>query len=331
MTEPDPFAARSMLVTGASGIVGSWLVRSLLGQGASVVALIRDADPRSELFRSGDDRRVVRVQGDLEDLNLLERIIVKYEIEVIFHLGAQTQVRHAEIHPFATLEANVRGTYNLLEAARRCPASVVGFVVASSDKAYGRVARLPYREEDPLAGASIYDASKSSADLLTAAYARTFGLPIGIARCGNIYGGGDLNWDRIVPGTIRSLLQGQRPIIRSDGTLRRDYLYVDDAVGGYLALARALVGGRERGEAFNFGHGVGLSVVDLVKEIGLAVDRSDLSPDIRSDVTNEIQDQWLDSTKARTRLEWEPSIGLPEGLALSVDWYRRMLGSAHAG
>jgi len=325
MTDSGAYAGRTVFVTGASGIVGSWLVRSLLAGGASVVVLLRDEDPRSELARSGDGRRVARVRGSLEDVALLERALVEYEVDVVFHLGAQTQVRHAQRQPFGTLEANVRGTYNLLEAAHRVDRPLRALVVASSDKAYGESQTLPYTEDHPLAGRNIYDASKSACDLLTSAYANSYDLPIGIARCGNIYGGGDLNWDRIVPGTIRSLLRGEHPIIRSDGTLRRDYLFVDDAVAGYLNLGAALIGGREHGEAFNFGHGKAVAVLQLVEEIGRVVGRTDLAPIVQSDAPNEIPAQWLDATKARTRLGWAPAFTLQEGLGRAVEWYREVL------
>jgi CDP-glucose 4,6-dehydratase len=325
MTDPAAFSGRTTLVTGASGVVGSWLVRGLLAAEASVIALVRDEDPRSELFRSGDDRRVVRVRGSLEDVALIERTVVEHEVDAVFHLGAQTQVRHAQRQPFGTLEANVRGTYNLLEAVRRAGRPVGALVVASSDKAYGESSVMPYTEAHPLAGRNIYDASKSAADLLASAYAVSYGLPIGIARCGNIYGGGDLNWDRIVPGTIRSLLRGEHPIIRSDGTPRRDYLFVDDAVTGYLALGAALLDGREHGEAFNFGHGEPVAVLKLVEEIGSAVGRTDLTPVVRSDAPNEIPAQWLDATKARTRLGWTAAFSLRGGLTRTVAWYREAL------
>ena len=318
-------AGRTVFVTGASGIVGSWLVRALLGDGASVVALVRDDDPRSEFVRSGDDRRVNGVHGSLQDLAMLERVLIQYEVDVVFHLGAQTQVRHAQRQPWATMEANVRGTYNLLEAVRRTGSQVKALVVASSDKAYGESPTLPYTEAHPLAGRNIYDASKSAADILTSAYGTSFDLPLGIARCANIYGGGDLNWDRIVPGTIRSLLRGQAPIIRSDGTLQRDYLHVDDAVTAYLALGAALMDGRERAEAFNFGHGRPVSVLEIVEAIGEAVGRPDLAPVIRSDAPNEIPAQWLDSAKATSRLGWTPELTLSAGLERTVPWYREAL------
>jgi CDP-glucose 4,6-dehydratase len=265
------------------------------------------------------------VRGTLEDLVLLERVLVEYEVDVIFHLGAQTQVRHAQRQPWATMEANVRGTYNLLEAVRRCPRHVQAVVIASSDKAYGASDALPYTEEHPLAGRNIYDASKSAADLLASAYANSYGLPLGIARCGNIYGGGDLNWDRIVPGTIRSLLWGEAPIIRSDGTLQRDYLHVDDVVTGYLALGEALMVGHELGEAFNFGSGRPVAVLEIVNEIAKVLGRTDLAPIIKSDAPNEIAAQWLDASKAASRLGWTPALTLSEGLRRTAEWYRAVL------
>ena len=325
MTEPGAYIGKTVFVTGASGIVGSWLVRALLGAQVTVVALVRDEDPRSELVRSGDDRRVVRVTGSLEDVVTLERALVQYEVDVVFHLGAQTQVRHAQRQPLATLESNVRGTYNLLEAVRRAARPVEALIVASSDKAYGSSATLPYTETHPLAGRNVYDASKSAADLIATSYGISYELPIGVARCANIYGGGDLNWDRIVPGTIRSLLRGEPPVIRSDGTLQRDYLYVDDAVSAYLALGAALMSGGERGEAFNFGNDEPVTVLDLVDHIRRAVGRTALAPVIQSDAPNEIPAQWLDSTKARTRLGWVPAFGLSDGLSKTVEWYRQAL------
>jgi CDP-glucose 4,6-dehydratase len=325
MTDPKAFGGRTVFVTGASGIVGSWLVRSLLGAGAIVVALVRDDDPRSELVRSGDDRRIVRVHGSLEDSTVLERALVQYDVGVVFHLGAQTQVRHAQRQPLATFDSNVRGTYNLLEAARRSGRPIEAVVVASSDKAYGATATLPYTESHPLAGRNIYDASKSAADLIASAYGSSYRIPIGVARCANIYGGGDLNWDRIVPGTVRSLLRGERPLIRSDGTLQRDYLYVDDAVSAYLTLGAALLDGLEGGEAFNFGNDAPVAVLDLVDEITRAVGSPELAPVIQSDAPNEIPAQWLDSTKARTRLGWTPVFSLPDGLERTVAWYREAL------
>ena len=325
MTETNVYESKTVFVTGASGIVGSSLVRELLAQRAAVVALLRDESPNSELMRSGDYRRITCVRGSLEQPDVLERALVEYEVDAIFHLGAQTQVRHAQRHPFGTLEANVRGTYNLLEVVRRLDRPAEALVIASSDKAYGDSEDLPYTEAHPLAGRNIYDASKSAADMLASAYAESYSLPVGIARCGNIYGGGDLNWDRIVPGTIRSLVRGQRPIIRSDGTPSRDYLFVDDAVSAYLLLGASLMRGLEHGEAFNFGHGEPVAVLDLVSEIIEVVGRHDLPPEILSESPNEIQAQWLDASKAKSRLRWTPAFTLRSGLGRTVEWYLELL------
>jgi CDP-glucose 4,6-dehydratase len=314
-----------VLVTGAGGILGSWLIRALLGEHALVIALLRDEDPRSEFVRSGDVERVIRVRGDLMDVAQLERLLAQYEPTVIFHLAAQTQVPNALRQPHATLESNVRGTYNVLDAARRAHAGVGAIVIASSDKAYGDATPPPYREDQALAGRFIYDVSKSAADMISSAYARSYGLPVGIARCANIYGGGDLNWSRIVPGTTRALIDGERPVIRSNGMLGRDYLFVDDAVSGYLALGRALLAGRQCGEAFNFGNGVPISVLAMVGEIQRAVGRTDLEPLVQGAELPEIPVQWLDSTKASAHLDWAPKVALPDGLARTVAWYREVL------
>ncbi len=233
------FEGRRVLVTGATGMVGSWLVKELLAQGAVVVALVLDLDPQSELVRSGDIDRCSVVNGALQDFATLERAINLHETDSVFHLGAQTIVEVAHRYPLATWEANVRGTYNLLEACRTHAGLVERIVVASSDKAYGEAEVLPYTEESPLAACHPYEVSKAAGDLIALSYHQTYGLPVAIARCGNIFGGGDLNWSRIVPGTIRSLLREERPVLRSDGTFRRDYVYVKDAAQAYVGLAAA--------------------------------------------------------------------------------------------
>jgi CDP-glucose 4,6-dehydratase len=320
------FHGISILVTGATGIVGGWLVHRLLDIGGEVTVLLRDEPANAELFRSGDINRVTRVRGELEDGRLLERILVDYDVRLVFHLGAQTQVVTAHREPLGTLEANVRGTYQLLDAARR-QADSPAVVVASSDKAYGASPSLPYTENHPLAGRGIYEASKSAADLIATAYAGAYGMPIAIARCGNIYGGGDLNWDRIVPGTIRSLLAGERPVLRSDGRPRRDYLYVADAVSAYLRLAEALLGGEAAGEAFNFGHNEPVSVTRIVDELRDIVGRTDLEPVVLATATDEIPDQYLDASKAADRLDWHPAFGLRQGLLETVAWYRQLLAA----
>lgn len=305
-------------------MVGGWLVHELLHLGGEVVILLRDEPAQAELFRSGDVGRVNRVHGDLENSRLLERILVDYDVRLVFHLGAQTQVVTAHRDPLGTLEANVRGTYQLLEAVRRQthPPAVI---LASSDKAYGASDTLPYREDHPLAGRGIYDVSKSAADLIATAYAVSYGLPLAIARCGNIYGGGDLNWDRIVPSTVRSLLAGESPVLRSNGRPRRDYIYVRDAVSAYVRLAEAVLATRMSGEAFNFGHNEPISVLQIVDELRAILARMDLEPIILNTATMEIPDQYLDVSKAITQLGWRPEFGLREGLIETVDWYRGLL------
>jgi CDP-glucose 4,6-dehydratase len=308
-----------VLVTGGTGIVGGWLVPRLLERGADVVVLVRDEPAGAQLYRSGDVNRVTRVRGGLEDERLLGRILADYEVRLVIHLGAQTQVVTAMHDPLGTLESNVRGTYNLLEAARR-QIRPPALVIASSDKAYGT-------SDTPLAGRGIYDVSKTAADLIATAYAQSYALPVVIARCGNIYGGGDLNWERIVPGTIRALLAGQRPVLRSDGSPRRDYLYVEDAVNAYMRLAEVVLSGRQAGEAFNFGHNKPVSVVEIVDELRNILGRRDLEPVILGSASMEIPDQYLDASKAARVLDWRPAFGLHEGLMHTVEWYRD-LGAA---
>jgi CDP-glucose 4,6-dehydratase len=243
---------KQVLITGCTGFLGSWLTMRLVEAGADAVGLIRDQTPHSELVRTGTDRQMTIVQGDICDYPLIERTLGEYEIEYIFHLAAQTQVPIANRVPLSTFETNIKGTWILLEAARRNP-TVKGIVVASSDKAYGHQPHLPYTEDAPLEGRHPYDVSKSCADLITRSYAESYRLPVAITRFANLYGGGDLNWNRIVPGTIRSLVRGERPVIRSDGTFKRDYIFVQDAVSGYLKVAQYLADTEDYGQAFNFG------------------------------------------------------------------------------
>lgn len=316
---------RRVLVTGATGIVGSWLVKALLTRGAHVVALIRDTDPQSELLRSGDIQRVSVVNGVLEDLWAVERAISLHEVDTVFHLGAQTLVGVAHRAPLSTFESNIRGTYNLLEACRLLHPLVRRIIVASSDKAYGTSPVLPYLETMPLAGQHPYEVSKSCTDLLAQSYHATYGLPVAIARCGNIYGGGDLNWSRLVPGTIRSLLAGERPVVRSDGTFRRDYIYVGDVVDAYIRLADALDDRAVRGEAFNFSLESPSTVLEMIESIQALMERADLQPDIRDEAVGEIRDQYLDAGKARAVLGWTPEWGLERGLAETIRWYRELL------
>lgn len=311
-------------VTGATGLVGSWLCRRLLADGIQVVALVRDFDPQSELIRSRDIHKCSVVSGCLEDYATLERGLLEHEVDTVFHLGAQAIVGVALKSPLATFESNIRGTYNLLEACRRHHVPKV--VIASSDKAYGESEVLPYLESMPAQGRHPYDVSKSCTDLLSQTYAQTYDLNVAIARCGNIYGGADLNWSRIVPGTIKSVLNGKAPELRSDGTFLRDYLYVEDVVDAYLALANHLP--KVRGEAFNFSPETPLNVLEITHAVLQAMRRTDLKPIILNEAKAEIRDQYLDATKAREILGWTPKIGLEEGLRRTVAWYRDFLGNA---
>ena len=319
-----PWDSRRVFVTGATGLVGSWLARALLERGAHVTVLVRDADPQSELLQSGDLARTTVVNGEVQSLDTLLRALNHHRPDTIFHLAAQTQVRCAWRDPFETFESNVRGTYALLEACRRHQDVVRRIVVASSDKAYGEAASLPYTESTPLQARFPYDTSKLCTDVITRSYFATYGLPVTTARCGNIYGGGDLNWDRIVPGTIRSLLLGERPIIRSDGTLVRDYVYVREVVEAYLTLAEHVDRPEVRGEAFNFSAGEPLSVLQVVEAIGAAMNVKP-DPDVRGEAVAEISRQYLSSERAKSVLGWRARYPLAAGLGETVAWYRTFL------
>lgn len=315
---------RPTLVTGATGLIGGWLVRKLLDAKADVVCLVRDWVPQSELVRAHLLDRVKVVRGGVEDLAFLERILGEYETDTVIHLAAQTIVGIANRNPVSTFETNIRGTWSLLEACRRS-SRVRQIVIASSDKAYGDHETLPYSEAAALQGRHPYDVSKSCADLIAQAYAQTYGSPVAITRCGNFYGGGDLNWNRIVPGTIRSVLRGQRPIIRSDGQFVRDYFYAEDGAAVNMVLAEQLARNPDlRGHAFNFSNETQVTVLELVDKL-LALMNSDLKPEIRNEATNEIRHQYLSAEKARNLLGWQPLFTLEEGLRRTIDWYRDFL------
>jgi CDP-glucose 4,6-dehydratase len=318
---------RRTFVTGASGLVGGWLVARLLDAGADVVCLVRDWEPQSMLLGGNLLQRVRIVRGDVRDQPLLERVLGEFEIETVLHLAAQTIVGIANRNPISTLETNVAGTWALLEACRRSPL-VAQIVLASSDKAYGDQETLPYDEATPLQGRHPYDVSKSCGDLIGQMYATTYGLPVVITRCGNFFGGGDLNWNRLVPGTIRSVLRDERPVIRSDGRYVRDYFYVEDGAGAYMLLAERLAAHRLlAGQAFNFSNEIQLTVLELVQRI-LALMGSTLVPDIRNQASGEIRRQFLSAAKARRQLEWAPRFSLDEGLLRTIQWYRTFLASA---
>lgn len=323
--EPDRdfWHERPVAVTGATGFLGSHLTSALAALGARVVALVRDTVPSSAI-RDEWWPKVSIVTGAVEDQSLVERMLGEYEVATVFHLAAQTQVGVANRHPVPTYEANVRGTWALLEAARRS-GMVRQIVTASSDKAYGEQAVLPYTEDMPLLAVNPYDVSKACSDLVAQSFARVHDVPVVVTRCGNIFGPGDTNWERLVPGTLRLLLNGQRPVIRSDGTMTRDYLYVVDGVLAYLRLAEALSENPAlAGEAFNFSTESPLSVLQLVAMLQAATG-TELEPDIRATVRHEIPHQYLSAAKARTMLGWEPRHGMAEAIAETVDWYRDAL------
>ena len=307
-------------------MLGGWLVKHLLGLGADIVCLVRDWVPGSELVRSSGIERVKVVRGDISDAALMERVLGEYEIDTVFHLAAQTIVGIANRNPVSTFQTNIGGTCSVLEACRRST-KVKAIVVASSDKAYGDQESLPYGEDTPLQGRHPYDVSKSCADLIAQSYFTTYGLPVGITRCGNFYGGGDLNWNRIVPGTIRSILRGKRPVIRSDGQYVRDYFYIEDGVLAYTLLAQQLAKNPNlHGEAFNFSNETPVSVLEIVERITRLMD-SNLKPVIMNEASNEIREQYLRSAKARKLLKWKPLVTLDEGLDRTISWYRDFLSN----
>ncbi len=315
---------RRVLVTGCTGFVGSWLVKALVEAGAGVVGLVHRTTRGSTLARMGLEERITPAHGPVEDLSLLKRVLAEHEVQTVMHLAAQTIVGIANRDPLATFESNIRGTWSLLEAARQTP-SVRQVVVASSDKAYGDHETLPYREDAPLQGAHPYDVSKACADRISRAYFVTYGLPVCITRCGNFFGGGDLNWNRIVPGTIRSVLAGERPLIRSDGTMVRDYFYCRDAAAAYMFLAEKMAEKPEvLGEAFNFSNEIQVTVREIAQRI-LDVMGSGLELDVRNEASNEILRQYLSASKAHTMLGWRPMWNLEEALQETVAWYREYL------
>ena len=312
---------RSVFITGCTGLLGSWLTQILVSSGAVVVGLVRDNTPSSRFFQESLDREITVVRGDIEDYALVERTINEYEVETVFHLGAQTIVTIANRSPLSTFKANIEGTWNILEACRMIP-TVQQMIVASSDKAYGDQKILPYSENTPLEGRHPYDVSKSCADLLCRSYFETYGLPVCVTRCGNIFGPGDLNFNRIIPGTIRSLYHDERPIIRSDGASLRDYFYVMDACKSYLCLAEKMSEKKIFGESFNFSNESPKTVSEIVQSI-CSLMGSTLEPAILNSATNEIKDQYLSAEKAKKLLDWSAHYSFTEGLEETIAWYKQ--------
>ncbi|WP_445593937.1 GDP-mannose 4,6-dehydratase [Bacillus velezensis] len=311
---------KNVFVTGCTALLGSCLVKELIDQGANVTGLVRDTVPKSNLYQGEQVKQMNIVQGALEDLDVIERALGEYEIDTVFHLAAQAIVGVANRNPISTFEANILGTWNILEACRRHPL-IKRVIVASSDKAYGDQPTLPYDENMPLQGKHPYDVSKSCADLLSHTYFNTYGLPVCITRCGNLYGGGDLNFNRIIPQTIQLVLNGEAPEIRSDGTFIRDYFYIEDAVEAYLLLAEKMEELNLAGEAFNFSNEIQLTVLELVEKILKAMD-SDLKPKVLNQGSHEIKHQYLSAEKARKLLNWTPAHTIDEGLEKTIEWYK---------
>ena len=324
--ESDFWQDKRVFITGATGMIGSWLAKELVSRGAHVIALVQDANPQSELLRSGDIDRISVVNGALEDFSALERAINQHEIDTVFHLGAQTIVGTAVKYPLATFDANVRGTYNLLEACRMHRDLVQRVLIASSDKAYGTHENLPYSEDMPLVGEFPYDVSKSCADLLSQSYYHTFQLPIAIARCGNVFGGGDLNWSRLVPGAIRAFLSSEDFVVRSDGSYVRDFIFVKDVAQAYMQLAESLAKPEVHGEAFNFSLESPVSVIDLVGLIQRLMGCENQKVKIDGTAQNEIHSQFLSAKKATAMLGWNPGYDLERGLKETIAWYSDFLG-----
>ena len=323
----DFWRNRRVFVTGATGLVGSWLVKDLLAAEAKVIALVRNPASANGFYRLPEASRVTVVCGTVEDYASLEKALGEHAVDTVFHLAAQPIVSVAHRQPWPTFEANIRGTYNLLEACRVQAQSVQRVVLASSYNAYGQQEQLPYTEEMPLRGQHPYEVSSSCASLLAKTYHHTFGLPVAILRCGNIFGGGDLNWSRLVPYTIRCCLNRERPVVRSDGLSVRDYIYVQDVSRCYLKTAECLTNKQIQGEAFNLSLERPVTVLEMIRTIQQLMGCLDLPPDVQNNASGEIRAQYLSSAKVRRSLNWTPQFNLEQGLRETIAWYRNYLAT----
>jgi CDP-glucose 4,6-dehydratase len=320
LSESNFWKDRPTLVTGATGFLGQTVSRQLVGFGADVISLVRSSATDRGSASSFLNSNTTVANGDVRDQAGLENLLAKHKIDTVFHFAAQTIVGSANKDPIPTFEANIAGTWAILEACRKA-GSIRQMVLSSSDKAYGEAKSLPYTEELALLGGRPYETSKACADLLAQSYASAFGIPVAITRCGNFYGPGDFNWSRIVPGTVRSVVKGERPLIRSDGLFVRDYFHIQDGASANLLLAEKLAGDPTlKGQAFNFSNETYVTVLDLVKKI-LAYMNSSLEPDVRNEASNEIRNQSLSAQKARRILGWKPHFTLDERLGQTIDWY----------
>ena len=315
----------SVFVTGAYGLIGSRLCADLLERGARVTVLRRSTTLDSALVLDGTEADCEVVDGSLDDEDALLAALTAHRCEAVFHLAAQPLVGTAAGSAGATFEANVKGTWGVMEACHR--ASVGRVVVASSDNAYGPSARLPHTEDTPLRASHPYDASKAAADLIARSYWTSRGIPVAAMRLSNVYGGGDRNLSRLVPGTIAALLAGRAPVVQSDGAPRRDFLHVDDAANAYLAVADLLASGHGCGEPFNAGRGEPHAVLDVVNRL-CAIDGATITPTVLGGdrLPGELFEHWSDASKLRESTGWQPQVALDDGLTRTFDWYREHVG-----
>ena len=312
---------RNVLVTGAGGFKGSHLVEELSKTDANIISLVRDFDPRSYFETEGLGKKSTVVIGDIKDPVKIADIMSRYDINSVFHLGAQPLVTTALRNPKETLESNIMGTVNVLEAARLY-SNATEILVVSSDKAYGPCDKLPYSETERLQGRAPYDVSKSCADLIAQMYAKVFDMPVTVSRCANVFGPGDLNLDRLVPGIMEAVIKGKALNIRSDGKMIREYIYVKDSVDGYMTLLENI--DKTRGEAFNIAGKEILSVIDAVNRVSSALGQQ-VSMNILNKAKAEIGEQYLDGSKIKNLLGWEPETPFDDAVRQTYDWYKQVL------